>query len=281
MSSPNEQQILYWNEQAGPRWVAMAEPLDRELEPLGVAVMDRLGVREGQRVIDVGCGSGATTLAIARRTGPSGSVLGIDISAPLLDLAEQRRRAEGLANVRFERADAQVEAFEPGSAECVFSRFGVMFFSDPPAAFANLRRALVPGGRIGFVCWQALDKNPLMTIPARAVAAHVALPAPGDPHAPGPFAFADGDRTRRILESAGFSSVVVEPVDIMVTVAGNLDQVAGFLLQIGPAAAALRDASPDVLRAAHDALRAAIEPYATKEGITMPTAVWIATGVQG
>ncbi len=281
MPSPNEQQILYWNEQAGPRWVALAEPLDRELAPLGEAAMDRVGIREGHRVLDVGCGGGAATLAIARRTGPTGSVLGVDVSRPLLAHAEARRDARGLANVRFELADAQVTPFAPGSADIVFSRFGIMFFSDPQAAFANLRRALAPGGRIGFVCWQPADKNPVMALAARAASARVALPTPGDPHAPGPFAFADGDRTRRILEGAGFASVLVEPVEIAVSIAGDLDEAAGFLMQLGPAAAALRDASPDIALAVRGELRAAIEPYATNGGIVMPAAVWIATGVEG
>jgi len=147
-TGPNAEQITYWNEQGGPRWVELQEALDRQLASFGRIVMDRLAIGSGERVLDVGCGCGETSLEIGRRVGTKGSVVGADISTVMLERARERGR--GVANVEFLVADAQTHAFAPASFDVVFSRFGVMLFADPRTAFATLAHALKPGGRLGF-----------------------------------------------------------------------------------------------------------------------------------
>ncbi len=268
---PNAAQVAYWNASAGPTWVAMQDALDRQLHELGLAAMAALGPREGERVIDIGCGCGATTLELARRVGPSGRVLGADISAPMLGVA--RRRAESLGWVSFVQADAQTHPFEP--ADAAFSRFGVMFFADPTAAFANIRKALAPAGRLAFVCWRALTENHWMTIPMAAVAPLLPPTPPPPPDAPGPFAFADRDRLRRILTGAGFADVAIEPHDQAIG-GGDLETTVRTTLNVGPVGAALRD-NPALQPQMADAVRAALAPHAGPEGVKLPSATWIVT----
>lgn len=271
----NEQQIQFWNEQAGPRWVAFQEQFDEQLEPIGVAAMDRLGVPAGARVIDVGCGCGATSFDLARRVGPSGRVLGVDISGPMLDHARSRLARLQVGNVELVRGDAQVA--ELPESDLVFSRFGVMFFEDPVAAFRNLRGALAPAGRVGFVCWRPIDENPFMYVAARAAAEHIELPPSPPADQPGPFAFADPARPRRILADAGFSSIDVSAVDVQIELTRDLDETIDFLLHVGPAATALRAADPAKAAPIAATLREALQPFVTPRGVAMGAAVWVVT----
>lgn len=279
-SGPNAEQIKYWNDLAGPRWAAQAEMLDRQIGPLGERTMERAGFAAGERVLDVGCGCGSTAIEIARRVGPSGRVVGIDLASPMLDVAREAVRRAGAANVDLLNADAQTHRFAPASFDVLFSRFGVMFFADPRAAFANLREALRLGGRLAFLCWQALPLNPWMAVPLAAVLQHVAPPAPPEPGAPGPFAFADSGRVRGLLEGAGFAGVAFESLNEKLSVAGghDLDAAVDVLLQLGPAAALLRDASEDVRVKIAPAVRTALAPYFTPgDGLRMDSAAWIVT----
>ncbi|MFI5317282.1 MAG: class I SAM-dependent methyltransferase [Myxococcota bacterium] len=277
-SGPNAEQIDYWNKQAGPKWVAEGERMDRLLAPLGLAAIERAQIRAGERVIDVGCGLGQTSLQLAARVGVTGSVLGVDISTPMLERARERAARERLANVRFENADAQTHPFPARAFDLVFSRFGVMFFADPAAAFANLARALVPGGRVTFVCWQALAQNPWMRDPLGALAKHVTLPPPAAPDAPGPFAFADAARVRGILERAGLADVGFEARTGQLSLGGSVDEALHFVSEIGPAGAILREAPEAARSAANAAIRELLASRATPDGVAMPYAVWIATG---
>jgi ubiquinone/menaquinone biosynthesis C-methylase UbiE len=276
---PNAEQIKFWNDDPAQRWVEAQAALDAQLNDLGRRTMDAAGLDSDARVIDVGCGCGATTLEMARRVGTKGFVTGVDVSMPMLTQA-RRAAAEGkISNVAFINADAQTHAFTAGSVEVLFSRFGVMFFADPRAAFANLHRALTPDGRLAFVCWRSFLENPWMAVPMMAALQHVTLPPPPPPDAPGPFAFADADRVRAILADAGFANVRVDPVDETLTVGGRggLDQAVSFLLQIGPTARALREVDPGVLPRVTEAVRAALEPYYTPAGVRMLGAAWLVT----
>jgi SAM-dependent methyltransferase len=272
---PNAEQITYWNELSGAKWVAAQAELDRRIARFGEAAMAALPLAGGARVLDVGCGCGDTSLALARRVGSAGSVCGVDISAPMLQRAEARAREAGAANCRFLLADAQTAALEPRTVDVVFSRFGVMFFSDPAAAFANLARAVRPGGALGFVCWQAAAANQWVSLPLAAAAAHVTLQPPPAPGAPGPFAFADRAHVRRTLERAGWDDVRIEPYAPAFPVGADVDDAVRFLLQIGPAAAALRDAAPDAATHVRDALRDALRPLATADGVVLGSAAWL------
>ncbi|HEY2709503.1 MAG TPA: methyltransferase domain-containing protein [Caulobacteraceae bacterium] len=273
-ANANASQITYWNEAAGPIWVAMQDDLDAQLQPLGLAAMNALAPKSGDRVIDVGCGCGATSLALARRVGTEGRVLGVDISEPMLGVARGRAAAQGLARATFVEADAQSRAFDP--ADAMFSRFGVMFFADPTAAFANIRKALLPAGRLAFVCWQAAANNPWMTAPMAEVAPLLpAPPTPAEPGAPGPFAFADPVRLRGILESAGFKGVVIQPHSQMIGWP-DLDTAARVAIRVGPVGAAVRE-HPQMIDAVSAAVRRTFERHLTDEGVRLESATWIVT----
>jgi SAM-dependent methyltransferase len=276
---PNAEQIQYWNETAGPKWVALQSHLEGQIASFGRHAMERGRIGSDDSVLDVGCGCGGTTIEIGRRVGPSGTATGVDVSAVMLEHARGAARAAGLDNVRFEQADAQVHVFAPESVDVVYSRFGVMFFEDPVAAFGNLARALRPDGRLAFVCWRTLLENPWVTIPLSAVTRHLPLPPPPAPGAPGPFAFGDETRVRSIVEGAGFASVRVEPLDETLTVGGgrDLDAAVDFLLQIGPAAAALREAPPGAGPRAASAVREALAAHLTPDGVRLGGAAWIVT----
>ncbi|WP_337188688.1 methyltransferase domain-containing protein [Phenylobacterium sp.] len=272
-AAPNAQQTAYWNEQAGPTWAAMQSPMDRQLEPLGRRVMAALALQPGERILDVGCGAGATTLALADAVAPGGSVLGVDISTPLLDVA--RGRSAGRPEVAFLQADAQTHPLEAAGFDAVFSRFGVMFFADPPRAFANLRRALRPGGRLGFVCWRAPAENPAFTLPMASVQHLLPPPQPPEPGAPGPFAFADPQRVRSILDSAGFADAAIAPHDEKIG-AGDLDASLEVALKIGVLGGALRE-RPEMREAVVDAVRAALAAHEGPKGVKLDSATWIVT----
>lgn len=269
--TPNAQQAVYWNEAAGPTWAELQGPLDRQLAPLGRAGMAVLQPKPGEKILDIGCGAGETSLELATAVAPGGQVTGADISRTLLEVA--RRRAEGLAGVEFLEADAQTAAFAPGGFDAVFSRFGVMFFSDPVAAFVNIRRALAPGGRLVFVCWRTPAENPIMTLPMAAALAHVPPPAPPEPGAPGPFAFADAERVRGILTTAGFKDVTVTPHNEKVG-GGDLDTVVGLSLRVGPLGGLLRE-NPDKRDVVIASVREALKAHDGPDGVRLDSATWI------
>ena len=281
---PNAEQIRYWNEEAGPKWIALHDVIDGQIAPLGRLAMDRAAIAPGERVLDVGCGCGGTTVEIARRVGAESRVAGVDISRPMLEEARRRAAAAGAGHAHFEQADAQVHAFAAASFDVVFSRFGVMFFVDPAAAFANLRRALRPAGRLAFACWQSLQDNPWMLVPLGAALQHLPPPPIPAPDAPGPFSFADPERVRRILAEAGFRDIALEAVHQTLTVGGggSVDAAADFVLQMGPTARVLQDADPALRDAVAASVRTALAPYHTaQDGVRMPSAAWIVTARPG
>ena len=281
-TGPNAEQIRWWNEQSGPRWVASEAVLDAQIAPLGLAAMERARIAAGERVLDVGCGCGQTTLQLAERIGPRGSVTGIDVSTPMLERARARAVERGLAHTRFLNADAQTTAIGTAAFDLIFSRFGVMFFADPTAAFANLRASLAPGGRVVFVCWQELMRNPWMRVPLLAAAPHLPPLTPPAAGAPGPFAFADPARVRGILEAAGFADVAIDPCESELAVGGvggNLEQAVELVMQLGPLAAALREADADLRLRVAASVREAIAPYATPAGVKLGSAAWIVRAV--
>ena len=271
---PNAEQIKHWNQVSGPKWVALHEMVNAQITPLGHLTMERARVGHDERVLDIGCGCGATTLDLARRVTPSGHAVGIDISTPMLARAQSAAEVAGVHNVRFENADAQTFPFPTAAYDVLFSRFGVMFFADPVAAFRNLLTALTPGGRLAFVCWRPLPDNPWMFVPLMAAAQHVQLPPPPAPRAPGPFAFAEADYVRGVLAAAGFVEIALEDRDHTLAVGGHANEraAAEFLMEIGPTGTALREADPGVRPRVLEAICAALEPYMTPDGVRMPSA---------
>lgn len=280
-AGPNAEQSRNWNEVAGQAWVAQDERISAQLRSFGLHALERADLARGHRVLDVGCGGGETTIAISRAVSPTGAALGIDISRTLLDHARESAVRAGAANVAFELADAQTAALPEAAFDRLFSRFGVMFFQDPVAAFTNLRRALRPSARLSFVCWRGMEDNPWITVPVAAVKKHIEV-QPSLPNAPGPMAFADGERTRDILDRAGFAAVSLEVVNEMMNLGGgltDLDETVAFMTEIGPAATALRQADPGLRPAVLASLREALSPYHGPEGVKMPASCWVVTAV--
>ena len=273
----NADQIAYWNGAGGQRWAERQPVQDILLQPVADILIDRAKIKPGERILDVGCGSGATSFAFAKVVGPTGHVTGVDISAPMLSRA--REVTPKGAPVEFTLADATVHPFAPENFDLLASRFGVMFFADPVLSFANMRRAMRRSGRLAFACWREARENPFFMVPLQAVYKHVPrLPQVG-PEDPGPFAFASEERVTRILSAAGFSGIAMEPYRLALDVAvgRGLDAAVQGGLQIGPAARALADQPPEVVAAAAKSLREALATHAKGETVPLDGSIWIVT----
>jgi SAM-dependent methyltransferase len=278
----NQDQIDYWNGVAGARWVAEQERLDAMMAETTLALLDAADPQAGEKVLDVGCGCGSTAIAYAEAVGPSGQVLGLDVSRPMLALARDRAAAAGLPNVRFVEDDAAAHAFDGAGFDAISSRFGVMFFADPVLAFRNLRRALKPAGRLAFVCWRDWRLNEWVRVPVGAVRPHVPPQAPLEPGAPGPFAFADLGRIRTILASAGFDQITARPLDVTGEFGDSLEAAVDYMQGFGPISRMLTPASELERERAKRALREALAPYAEKAlPVAMGLAQWIVTAKAG
>ncbi len=269
MKNDNQEQIEYWNGDAGQTWVRAQERMDAMLAPLSHQAVAKAAVKSGERVIDVGCGCGGTSLALA---GHGASVLGVDISAPML--ARARERAAGLENVAFLEADAATAAFDPDH-QLVFSRFGVMFFSDPVAAFSNLRAALTDDGRLVFLCWQAPTVNPWIAVTGRALQPFLPDAPPVDPREPGPFAFAEAEYVQDILRQAGFGAVAMESATADLHLGGGVEEAMEFMSEIGPMARALVELEGETREAALSAVRRALQENMTADGLSLGAAAWL------
>ncbi len=268
----NQEQIEFWNSEVADSWVRNQVLLDSMLKPLGLAGIKALEIEPGFAVLDVGCGAGDTSIELSKQ---GAEVTGVDISAPLLACARQRASEAGVA-VNFLESDASVAEFDT-SFDRVFSRFGVMFFDDTVQAFNHIRGLLNPGARLGFVCWRSPMENDWIAKPMAIIMSHVEVPA-GDPDAPGPFAFANEDKVRGILESAGFNDVNLDRFDADIQVgAGDAESALHFIEQIGPAARLLADADEDVVVRIRKKMLDLFEEERGSEGIAMGAGCWIVT----
>ena len=272
----NADQIAYWNGPGGQRWSDRHAAQDILLAPVSRLLIDRAKAAPGERVLDVGCGCGSTSAALAREVTPSGYVLGIDISAPMLALAAKLNR-EGLP-LDFVLADATIHPFDPASFDLLVSRFGVMFFAEPTVSFAHMRSALRPSGRIAFASWRDPRDNPWMIAPLQAVYQHVPK-LPQNPEDPGPFAFASEERVTRILSEAGYTGIGMERCDLMLDIAvgSGLEAAVKSALEIGPSARALEGQPQEVREAAKESVRELLAPLARGESVPLPGSIWIVT----
>jgi SAM-dependent methyltransferase len=269
----NAQQIEYWNGPAGRRWAELQETMDHNMASIWAALLQRVAAKPGERILDIGCGAGTTTLAYANAVGLGGQATGLDISAPMLGVARARAKRDG-KSATFIEADAAVHAFVP-DYDVVASRFGVMFFADPASAFANIRKALKSGGRLAFVCWRAPTDNVWASAPLTAARPLLPEQVPADPHAPGPFAFADSARLKGILDSVGFKNVAIDKLDTVMHMAPTAAEAAQFTLRIGPLSRAAGEADEATRAKIVEKVTVALKPYETAAGVSPPAACWL------
>ena len=271
----NEAQAGFW-EAAGPVWEERQEQLDAHLREHGLKAIDVLAPQSGETIVDIGSGTGTSSFQLAERVGDGGRVIGCDISSTMCDAARTRADTLGITNVEFVAADAHAYPFE-SSADAVFSRFGVMFFGDPKGAFANIRTALRPGGRIGFVCWQAPVVNPWITKALEAARKHVELPFGTDPRAPGGFAFADPEWVREVLTAAGFADVGIEPFEAPAHLGPDIDSAVQFLMGINPATAGIAERDAALASRLFADVADVLRPHLTDTGVVTDSATWVVT----
>ncbi|MEE2776262.1 MAG: class I SAM-dependent methyltransferase, partial [Acidobacteriota bacterium] len=275
MGTSNEEQVRFWNEDGGPKWVEYQKRLDRLIAPMGDLLLQAVGAEAGQHVLEIGCGTGFNTVELAKRVTRTGLVVGVDVSRVMLDAA-RTREAPGL-NMRFLEADAQTADLGEGIYDLVVSRFGVMFFDDPPAAFANIRRALKPDGRLVFLCWQSTSRNPWVREPTLCLDEYLTLPEPPPPGSPGPFSLGNVGRLERVLDAAGFSDFEITGHRGSVFFGEDVEAAVEFLADIAPTSRLLADASLAERAQALNALRALLSGKVQDGKIEMPAATWIVT----
>jgi ubiquinone/menaquinone biosynthesis C-methylase UbiE len=265
------EQAAFWNGPGGQGWRATYQRIERSLEPFSRVLLEGAEARTGEHVIDIGCGTGGTTAVLARAVGPTGHVLGLDISETLIEAARSHR----VDNATFVVGDAASHPFRRQAYELVFSRFGVMFFGDPVAAFANFRRALKPGGRLVFIAWRTPQENPWGLVPLRAAAPFLPpMQRPG-PEDPGQYSFGDKARVERILKESGFGVPTIEPVERPVWLGPTVAEIVDGAGRFGPLARAFADAEPGAIEKAKGAIAAALEPHQGPDGVILPGACWL------
>lgn len=271
----NSESQKYWNEDGGNKWADNIDVVESFIEPLSNRLINELAARNGEHVLDVGCGGGVTSLQLSEQVGMDGSVLGVDVSAPILVVA--RKRSEGIENLDFQQGDAASAELGEDKFDIITSRFGVMFFDDPVVAFRNLHRALKTTGRLVFLCWRSPELNPCMAAPAKAAFEILPPPEdvdPPDPTAPGPFSLADAAHLESVLTSAGFNDVDLQEVDMLMPL-GELDSAVSFLMKMGPAAEVIENANASEKDEVARAMTAALSKYETDDGIMPPSAAWL------
>jgi ubiquinone/menaquinone biosynthesis C-methylase UbiE len=268
----NDEQRTLWNGHAGEAWVASQTLLDQLLLPFEELLAAAVASNFAGRVLDIGCGTGSTTLAAARRLGPNGQCVGIDISAPMIAAACARAERRALA-ASFIVGDAQTHAFEPASFELLISRFGVMFFDAPERAFLNLRRAAKKGAELRFVAWRSAAENPFMTTAECAAAPLLPnLPA-RRPDGPGQFAFAHADHVKRILTESGWSQITLRPVDVACTMPEAALQA--YVTRLGPLGLILPQVEEPTRSAVIERVREAFAPYIMDTDVRFTAACWL------
>lgn len=259
-----------WSGVAGRNWVAAQDVLDGLFKPFEPLLAEPVG--PGAHVLDVGCGTGATTVTAARRAGPEGSCVGVDIAEPMIEAARARAEREGVP-ARFVQADAGTHAFEPAGFDLVISRFGVMFFDDFAAAFANLRRAARPGAELRLIVWRGPEENPFMTTAERAAGPLLPNLPPRDPDAPGQFAFARADRVRGVLEESGWTGITVEPLDVPCAMPAQ--EMERYFTLLGPVGRVLHEVDEPTRARVVEVLRTAFAPYVQGAEVRFTAACWL------
>jgi SAM-dependent methyltransferase len=266
------EQAAFWNGPGAESWLGSLARIERSITGFGEQALAAAAAQPGEDIIDIGCGTGSTTLALGSAVGAGGMVLGLDLSEPLIDVA---RRKSPPPQVTFMVGDAATNRFEAARTDLLFSRFGVMFFADPVAAFANLRRALKPTGRLTFVCWRPVTENNWVLVPMKAAAPHLPPAERPGPDDPGPFAFGDPARVTRILTEAGFTPPAFQPLDRQLWSGDTIEEAVESMTKFGPLARVFADASHAQTAKAKEAIAAALEPHLRGDGVHLGGACWL------
>jgi SAM-dependent methyltransferase len=276
-TTPNTADAAYWNSPATRVWATGHARIDAIFAPVLAAALDAAAPRPGERVIDIGCGSGTSVLALAEAVGPGGRVLGADIATESVAVARRRIAEAGLAQAAVLLGDAGSHPFPPGGFDLLFSRFGVMFFDPPVAAFRNLRAALRPGGRFCAAAFRAAAENPWVTVPAAALRPLVPPPPQAEPDAPGQFGWAREAHVRAILDGAGFTDIALAPRDLRFRLGEDAAGAAEAAMSIGQGARALLGADAATRDAARAALETCFRAHEGPDGVNLCAAIWIVT----
>jgi ubiquinone/menaquinone biosynthesis C-methylase UbiE len=271
----NSEMQKYWNEEGGNKWAENIDAVESVLIPMSDKLLEQVAAKSGDLVMDVGCGGGITSIKLAEQVGESGKVLAIDVSEQIIAIGKSRGAA--ISNLDFHLGDAATVNLGDAEFDLITSRFGVMFFDDPIAAFSNMHRALKTSGRLVFLCWRTIEENPWLGEPAAA--AFEILPPPADadmpdPTSPGPFSLGNPEHLKNILESAGFNNIDLQSVDMNMPM-GHMDDAVPFLMKLGPAADAVKEATDEEKAAVAVAIRKIMEKYDTSNGVCAPSATWI------
>jgi ubiquinone/menaquinone biosynthesis C-methylase UbiE len=272
--TPNPRGAAFWNSTMGHAWVSQQAVISDVFTSVTSVSLVAAAAKQGEHVIDIGCGPGDTLLAFARAVGPSGDALGVDVSVPMLEFARHRAAEAGLANVTCALADATTYAFEPRRANLVYSRFGMMFFDDPIKAFTNIRSGMKMGGRLVFVCFRTMPESPWFRVPIEAARPHVPPQPPVDPLAPGMFSLAREDRLRGVLTEAGFREIALNATDVPIH-GKDTTQSMAFITQVGPLPALLENASDEQRKRATEAARNALAARIGADGRGLHVGLWL------
>jgi SAM-dependent methyltransferase len=276
-AGPNAPQAAYWNGPATRAWATHHARIDARFAAVLQRALDRAAPQPGARVLDIGCGSGTSTLALAERVGPRGAVLGVDIAAESVAVAQRRIAAAGVTQAQVLLADAATHPFAPASFDLLFSRFGVMFFLDPVASFRHIRGALTPDATVVLAAFRSPAENVWATGPVAAVRGLLPPAPPPEPEDPGQFAFADPDRVRRILRGAGFRDVALEAVDVPMRLGADAAEATDFAMTIGQASRAVAGLSEAERAVVRDGIAAFYQGHEGAAGVVMPAAIWLVT----
>ncbi|MEP7023273.1 MAG: class I SAM-dependent methyltransferase [Actinomycetota bacterium] len=274
----NAEQHADWNGDSGRRWASDPDRRDKVLAPVADALLSAARVCSGETILDIGCGCGATALAAAQAAGPAGSVLGIDLSGPMLGVARRRARERAVTNLRFEHADAQTYVLPAACFDAAISRFGTMFFADPVAAFRNIAGGLRPGARLCLATWQPLAANDWLTVPGAALMRYGTPPEASG--SPGMFAQSDPAALAAMLTTAGFDAIDLAPVTVPLTLGADPAEAAQYLAASGPGRAALDAIAAAVRPMALDAVRTALAERAGPGGVQLNAAIWLTTATR-
>ena len=279
MSEVNKNQRDFWSGKGGDIWVERQNAMDTMLSPLGEAALNKLNLNEGENVLDIGCGCGHTTLNIAKRISPDGQVTGLDISEPMLKRAKESANEMSISNASFNCVDVQTDDMGEEVYSAAFSRFGVMFFEDPVAAFCNINKSLITGASLSFVCWQSPALNPWQSLFIEAVKKYVDLPSPPR-RSPSPFAFMESEYVSSILEESNFQNIMIEGHEAEVNMFSgrSLSDSVKDYISINPVVSGmLKDSTEQEKTEIINSAIEAFSPYYSAKGLMFPSATWLVT----